>query len=199
MKKITLTLVIASSLLLVSTLDAKTKKHHKENNYKKEKILAKNTIKSLTSRLKKQMKKAMKKGGPANAVEFCSSKASEIVTNFNNSLKNGVSIKRVTTNPRNEKHKANENETKILNTLQTLKDNKIVLPKMLIQNIDITHTRVIKPIMIKPVCLVCHGTSDTLDQNASKVIQEKYPNDKATDYKVGDLRGAFIIDIVKKK
>jgi len=200
MKKGLLLSTIVVSLLSSSILYAKDadKKMKKEQNYKSEKKIAKDAIKELLTNFKKNFKPAMKKGGPVGAANFCADKADEITAKVNKDLKDGVSIKRVTLKPRNEKNKADENEAKILTSLKDLQNNKVVLPKMLVQKIDDKHIRIFKPILLKPMCVVCHGTEDKLDKKAYEAIKAKYPNDKATGYKVGDLRGAFVVDIVKK-
>jgi len=45
-----------------------------------------------------------------------------------------------------------------------------------------------------PMCLGCHGDEKTLDKKAVMEIKRLYPNDRATGYKVGDLRGAFLTE-----
>jgi hypothetical protein len=48
----------------------------------------------------------------------------------------------------------------------------------------------------KPVCLICHGDL-SLNQPLKKAIVDKYPLDKAFDYKLNDLRGAVVVTIKK--
>jgi len=41
-----------------------------------------------------------------------------------------------------------------------------------------------------PACLGCHGTEGgDINAKTLKIIKQKYPEDKATGYKEGDLRG----------
>lgn len=52
------------------------------------------------------------------------------------------------------------------------------------------------PIKIsQPLCLSCHGEAGSLDGKAAAEIKKLYPQDKATGYKMGDLRGAFVTEI----
>lgn len=52
------------------------------------------------------------------------------------------------------------------------------------------------PIKIsQPLCLSCHGETGSLDGKAAAEIKKLYPQDKATGYKMGDLRGAFVTEI----
>lgn len=51
------------------------------------------------------------------------------------------------------------------------------------------------PIKItQPLCLSCHGITGTADRAAMAAVKKLYPEDKATGYKLGDLRGAFITE-----
>ena len=40
-------------------------------------------------------------------------------------------------------------------------------------------------------CLACHGSD--IAPAVSKKIATLYPNDQATDFKLGDIRGAFVV------
>jgi hypothetical protein len=53
-----------------------------------------------------------------------------------------------------------------------------------------------RPIAITgPLCLQCHGAPDTLAPGVQEALQALYPNDHATGYAVGDLRGAISVRI----
>ena len=50
------------------------------------------------------------------------------------------------------------------------------------------------PIIMKPNCLVCHGTiNETVNIKTDSIIKSLYPNDKAIGYAEGDLRGIWSI------
>lgn len=52
------------------------------------------------------------------------------------------------------------------------------------------------PIRIsQPLCLGCHGSATDIDAKTAAAISKLYPQDKATGYKMGDLRGAFVTEI----
>jgi excinuclease UvrABC ATPase subunit len=48
-----------------------------------------------------------------------------------------------------------------------------------------------KAIVMQPQCAACHGSS--IEPELRKVITDKYPNDKATGFEVGKIRGAFLV------
>ncbi len=48
-----------------------------------------------------------------------------------------------------------------------------------------------KAIPTGPLCLACHG--ETLAAPVAEKIGELYPADKATGFREGDIRGAFVV------
>jgi len=48
-----------------------------------------------------------------------------------------------------------------------------------------------KPIVLEGPCLTCHGKD--LAAPVASAIAERYPQDQATGYALGDLRGAFVV------
>jgi len=58
--------------------------------------------------------------------------------------------------------------------------------------------RYYKPIIVKPLCLICHGNPKDMDPQIYSIIRKKYPEDKAVGYKVGDLRGVVRVSIPVK-
>lgn len=55
-----------------------------------------------------------------------------------------------------------------------------------------------KPILLAmPDCLKCHGKEGELDASALAIISKNYPDDKATGFSLGDLRGMWKITFKK--
>jgi len=48
-----------------------------------------------------------------------------------------------------------------------------------------------KPIVAEPPCLMCHGSD--VPAAVADAIAARYPQDRATGYSAGDLRGAFVV------
>jgi hypothetical protein len=55
--------------------------------------------------------------------------------------------------------------------------------------VDAARWGYVEPIVVQPLCLGCHGTA--LDDAVASAIRERYPDDRATGYAAGDLRGVF--------
>lgn len=47
----------------------------------------------------------------------------------------------------------------------------------------------VEPIVTQPMCLICHGSS--VSPPVAEAIQARYPEDRATGFETGDLRGVF--------
>jgi len=186
-----LLVTLSGSLLFASSYNGANKKQ-KQSVVK----IGQKSTKLLIQTLGKNMKKHMKKGGPVEALTFCSDKAYTLTTDINKKLPKGVSIKRVSLKNRNSFNKPETDEVKVLETFQSMKDQKIQLPQHLIQQVDATTYKFYKPLVIKKkVCLKCHG--DITDKKLKNTIAKKYPEDKATGYKMGDIRGAVVVTIKK--
>ena len=163
---------------------------------KEVKKTAKSAIMKVGGTLKKNLQKEMKAKGAVGAAKFCSLSAVPLAKKVSMTLPEGVSVKRITSKARNMDNKANDEEMAILNELELAKSNGN-MPKMVVKKISSNHYQVYKPIVMGGVCLLCHGTSSVRDAGAYKEILKHYPKDMAVDYKMGDLRGAFLVNITK--
>lgn len=50
----------------------------------------------------------------------------------------------------------------------------------------------LEPIMVQPQCLACHGSD--INETIQARINERYPNDQATGFNVGEFRGLFWVE-----
>ncbi|MGY6276830.1 Tll0287-like domain-containing protein [Methylomonas sp. MgM2] len=53
--------------------------------------------------------------------------------------------------------------------------------------------RYMKAIPTQPMCLQCHGQTGDISPEVKTLLAEEYPDDRATGYRVGDIRGAVSI------
>ena len=60
---------------------------------------------------------------------------------------------------------------------------------------SVEHYRYYEPIVVQALCLKCHGQYDLVDDATAATLTSLYPDDKAVDYNVGDLRGMFVVDM----
>ena len=55
--------------------------------------------------------------------------------------------------------------------------------------------RAVKPIRLAEGCTNCHGTEDQLADGVAEQLAEHYPDDEATGYEPGDLRGWVWVEV----
>lgn len=155
---------------------------------------AKGAVQALGGTLKGELQKAMKSGGPINALEVCNTRAPEIAAAV--SADKNFQVSRVSLKNRNaEMGKANAWQVRVLEDFETRKKAgeapAALAYSEVVEQGDRQEFRFMKAIPTGTLCLTCHGT------NISPAIQSKltelYPQDKATGYKEGDLRGAFVV------
>ena len=53
--------------------------------------------------------------------------------------------------------------------------------------------RYVKALPVQPLCLGCHGSADQISPAVKSVLAEHYPNDRATGYSVGQIRGVISV------
>lgn len=148
--------------------------------------------------LKTVLVKNLKSGGPLQAVSVCSDTAQEMTKKYSD--KNGIQIKRVSFKNRNLSNTPDNFEKKAIQYFEELNSNNSLTKEInLIELIDEDDDNIVKfakPILVDAPCLNCHGSEGQIAKEVLEVISAKYPNDKATGYKIGDLRG--IISVSKK-
>jgi hypothetical protein len=148
-------------------------------------------MKEFGGTLKGELKKAMKSGGPMAAVSVCHTEAPKIAQRI--SQQTGFDIHRTSLKPRATAPLAWEKpvlegfeEQKAAGKpLKTMQWHQVV-------EVDGERTlRFMKPIKTEAICLTCHGTK--VDPALMTKIKSLYPQDHATGFKLGDIRGAFSI------
>ncbi len=162
------------------------------------KMEAKAAIMKLGKTLKGEVAKNMKAHGANSTAYFCYKNAGNLTKKINATYKKGVSVKRISLKNRNKNgYPTSKDEIAMLKKLGAKVKAGKKLPKMIVVKISENHYKVYKPILIGKKCLICHGDAKHRNKEAYKTIKEKYPNDKAIGYKVGDFRGAFVAEIIK--
>lgn len=155
---------------------------------------AKTAVQTLGGTLKSELQQAIKSGGPVNALTVCNTRAPEIADSV--SIDKNLQVSRVSLKNRNPKMgKANTWQVKVLEDFETRKANG-EQPMTLAYSEVVEHNgraefRFMKAIPTGQLCLTCHGTE--IRPAVQAKLTELYPDDKATGYKEGDLRGAFVV------
>jgi hypothetical protein len=136
-----------------------------------------------------QLRAALQAAGPESAMHICQ-QAAGLTTKAIGENFDGVSVRRTTLKPRNPGNAPDEIDKKVLNLLATADE----IPNEHIEWTGETG-RYYKPLIIQEVCLKCHGDSSTFSPGLKNKLKSLYPDDLATGYGLGELRGVIRVDV----
>lgn len=150
------------------------------------KTIAQETFKTLSGNLKT----ALQEGGIPNAINYCTINAYPIVDSL--SEVHHAEIRRTSFRYRNSENAPTKAESTQLEIYQTTFTTGEKLLPATSENKGVT--TFYAPILTKPMCLNCHGViGQNIDSTNYALIQSLYPEDKATGYAAGELRGMWSI------
>ncbi|MBI5561069.1 MAG: DUF3365 domain-containing protein [Deltaproteobacteria bacterium] len=136
-------------------------------------------------------------GDYLKAIEGCAGSSQNLLRAFND--RTGYYIRRVSLRYRNLANNPDSYEKERLMAFDRLgKEGKITDGY---EDYKITfeegtrYMRYLKPLIIKEMCLKCHGSKDDVPEGIQQFLRQAYPHDKAVDYKVGEVRGAVSVKI----
>lgn len=179
---------ILATTLLASTLvgchqDTETVSLAPEPGPAKAKATA--AFKEFSSQLKSELQSAMKKGGPVHAVEVCHVKAPQIADEV--SKKHGFEMGRSSHRLRNPENAPQETVAKYLERYGKKPYQEVSEDIVAVGDDWI----VISPIPATPLCLTCHGSPESFSSELKAALGEHYPEDQATGFQAGDVRGVM--------
>lgn len=153
----------------------------------------KNAIKEFSEILKGSLLSAIQSGGPVEAISVCSNVAPLIASDLSN--KYGFNIARTSLKVRNLNNRPDAWEKEILNQFETNKKTGSTIDSLIISELVTQdgqqEMRLMKAIPTGKLCLTCHG--ENIDPAIQTKLHAIYPDDEATGFKLGDIRGAFTI------
>ncbi|HEY9052562.1 MAG TPA: DUF3365 domain-containing protein [Gammaproteobacteria bacterium] len=178
-------------LLLALTFTVSATSYANDNQQRVDQSKA--VVKEFMTELKGELEKAMKEGGPVNAIGVCNLKAPEIATRI--SEKHQWDVARTSLKLRNTENKPDAWEEAVLNKFEARKAAGEAVEPMayfeVVEENNKKYFRFMKAIPTGEVCLKCHGSN--IDPKVVSKLDALYPSDKARGYSVGDIRGAFTI------
>lgn len=154
---------------------------------------AKKTTKAFGGALKAELKKAKKAGGLLQAIDVCNTEAMPITERV--AKEQGATLSRVSLKNRNADNVPNDWQKTVLEDFDARFAKGESVKKMafakIVENDGKKQFRFMKALPTGGKCLDCHGSE--IDADVSAKLAELYPNDKATGYQKGQVRGAIVI------
>lgn len=142
--------------------------------------------------LLKNVKNALEKEGPVYAIEFCNIHAESIADSISKNF--DVQIQRLSLKNRNPQNAPTAKEDKLLlnDYLEKLNEGRAITDTLIRLNDIASYYR---PIIISAeTCLKCHGQpGEEINTETMIALNKLYPDDRATNYRMGELRGMWKI------
>lgn len=133
------------------------------------------------------------RGGPAAAVAVCADSAQQRTARHQ---AEGLQVRRVGTRIRNPANTPDGIELAVLEayaraieTGRSPGDTAFLL----VSRDGTRELRFLRPIRVTEPCLACHGSGDRRSPQVQAILAARYPEDRAVDYRPGDLRGAISV------
>lgn len=145
----------------------------------------------------KAMQTAVKEQGPVGAIGVCKEKAPQLLQEIRQQT--GWEIRRVSLKTRNaatgtpdvwEARQLAEFNIRVANGAkpETLEVGEIVT------GVDGKRSyRYMKALPVAEVCQTCHGAAESLSGDLKAALAKDYPQDRATGYTTGEVRGALTV------
>jgi Protein of unknown function (DUF3365) len=139
-------------------------------------------------RLKPQLKQAMEAGGPVNAIDVCSEQAPIIADAL--SAESGWLVRRVSLNARNASRALPDSwERAVLVEFDRRQANGESPANIKYSEASNSSYRYMQAQGTQGLCLVCHGQQ--IAPEVQQTLDQYYPDDTATGYSLGQIRGAI--------
>jgi hypothetical protein len=144
--------------------------------------------------LQKLLGEELAKGGFEGAAKVCSEQAQTLTEELQGP--EGSMARRVSMRYRNPKDKPDRYEETLLTNWEARKAEG-TLPEESAEVLRYAdgrkELRYLKPIVVQPMCLSCHGSEAQIPAEVREIVEAQYPEDLATGYAAGDLRGAISV------
>lgn len=137
----------------------------------------------------------LQRGGPVGAIAVCADSA-QVRTERHHS--SGITLRRVGTRVRNPKNAPDSTEAAVLSAFADAIAANRPLADTAFASRDgagNTVTRYMRAIKVQEFCTACHGPADSISAAVKQIIATRYPEDRATGYRTGELRGAISVTV----
>ncbi|MBT8446210.1 MAG: DUF3365 domain-containing protein, partial [Gammaproteobacteria bacterium] len=152
---------------------------------------SRDAARQLGSELKTRLQSAMGTEGPVAAVSVCAEEAPAIAARLSAGI--GADVGRTALKYRNPDNAPADWQADVLRSFaERLADGADPAALEFSATTDNGGFRYMKAILTAPACLACHG--DVPAGPLADAIASSYPDDLATGFAAGELRGAFVVE-----
>jgi hypothetical protein len=133
--------------------------------------------------------------GPAGAVDFCSQTALGLTDSLVSVHPTAMAVKRTSMRIRNSQNAPDALEREAIAWFESMRAASGEWPAAHVQAAGAGEVRYYRPLMIAPFCTTCHGDAEQIDPQVRQILAERYPEDQATGYREGDMRGVIRVSL----
>lgn len=134
--------------------------------------------------------------GAEAAIAYCRLEALPITKEVGRTFPQVKSLRRTALRTRNSANKPDATDRSVLEQWKAAWIPGSP-PKSVLREVELTdggkEIRYYRPILTIATCLACHGSADTLLDDVKAALRKDYPEDEATGFAEGDLRGAIVV------
>lgn len=135
---------------------------------------------------------AMQESGPVGAMEFCNVQALPLTEQV--SEEQGLEVKRTSWRLRNPANEPDELERAALRHFEPVRAAGAEAEPWVQRDPD-GGWRYYQPLPTGEACLNCHGAPESLAPGVADALTRLYPNDEATGFELGSLRGILRVAV----
>lgn len=145
----------------------------------------------------KAMQDAVQTQGPVAAIAVCKEKAPRLLQEMR--TQTGWDIRRVSLKTRNaatgtpDAWEARQLAEFNLRVANGAKPETLEVGEIVTGSDGRRSYRYLKALPVAPACVTCHGASDSLSGDLQAALARDYPQDRATGYSAGEVRGALSV------
>lgn len=152
-------------------------------------IRAQQAVQTLKQTLKTELMAGMKAGGPTGALRVCAQDAQSLTAKVG--ADTGVRVGRSSLRLRNATNAAPPwVDTWLKETGERPAQDVQASTTAGVDGEGRAVVRRVAPLEVEPPCLICHGPAAGRPEDLASALTAAYPNDQASGYAAGDLRGA---------
>jgi hypothetical protein len=150
----------------------------------------------IVNQVRGELVKELERTGPIRAITVCKYSVPEITSNI--SRQTGMRVTRVSLRPRNKSFgEPDAWEQRVLldfeNRVAKGEKADALEYHEIVDEPAGRSFRYMKSLAMAQPCLLCHGPTSQLSEGVRALLATEYPNDKAVEYNLGQVRGAVSV------
>ena len=150
----------------------------------------------IVNQVRDELVREMERTSPMRAITVCKYSVPEITSNI--SRQKGMRVTRVALRPRNPSlGEPDVWEQRVLLDFEkrVAKGEKadVLEYHEIVSEPSGQFFRYMKSIAVSQPCLLCHGPAEQLSEGVRAQLRQEYPNDRAVEYRLGQVRGAVSV------